>query len=131
MSTPTFGHLAHDSQPQPTAPTPYQRRGTGRVAVAIYAGIAGLVVGFAAAIGGETTPVEATPSACKTALHESDRLIELLATGFTYSADAMEAVGRFDVAGVEESTRKLRDLRPEVEQRRDAYDSAKGRCLAK
>ena len=92
----------------------------------ILAFIAGIGVG--SAIDDDATAT--TPAICETALAESDRLIGLMAEGFTYAADAMRDVGNFDVAGVEENTRKIEDLQPLVVQRRTAYDVAKASCLA-
>lgn len=59
--------------------------------------------------------VEVASQSCLDALDAGDRSIELLRQGLDYSADAMGASARMDIAGIDQATAGIEALTPDLE----------------
>lgn len=59
--------------------------------------------------------VEVASQACLDALDAGDRSIELLRQGLDYSAQAMGASARMDIAGIDAATAEIEALTPDLE----------------
>lgn len=78
----------------------------------------------------ETVEVATVPDSCLTALDHADESLDLSAEGFVILAGGFDAASRFDLDGVEQTARDMRDLNPLMGDASAAFRSARDECRA-
>ena len=96
----------------------------------VVAGLTALAVGVgigAAGSNSTTTPGPA-PAACMQALDGAESVMDLSAQAMYAMSEGIDAGSRFDAAGIQATTEKLKALTPKMGDARQAYDAAAGQC---
>lgn len=119
---------------------PERKSRVGKVTVAV-GGTVAAVAAIALLFGGEeaeatqgAAPAVAAessasaPQSCLDALDAADESHAIAARAFEASADGFGAAAEFDVAGLEDATNRLVELRPQLEDVMDRYHAAAGEC---
>lgn len=139
--------MSHQFQPTPVEQPakPRHPKGAGRVAVAVYAGLAGLIIGGIGASGDTTTTVEPaaqpkpktrivtktvteTPDACRDAIAEADRIVEAFQWETDWIVKYLTAVSELDVARMEKLNDEMSGLGDKYEGVIPSYRAAAAAC---
>ena len=97
----------------------------------IATGLTALAVGVGiGATGGASETSGPALTACTQALDSADTVMALSAQALYAMSEGVDAGSRFDAAGIQATTEKLKVLTPKISDARQAYDTAAGQCRA-
>ena len=97
---------------------------TGLTALAVGVGIG------AASSNSEAPAATKAPTACTQALDSADTVMALSAQALYAMSEGVDAGSRFDAAGIQATTEKLKVLTPKISDARQVYNSTAGQCRA-